>query len=49
MSDMQNLEMILDGIRDELLRIRKIFERQEQQHSMILQKVANENTNARLF
>lgn len=49
MSDLRNLELILDGIRDELMRIRKIFERQEQAQSMILQKVNNENTNARLF
>lgn len=49
MSDMRNLEIILDGIRDELLRIRKILEREENNKSMILQKVNNENSNAKLF
>jgi hypothetical protein len=49
MSDLSNLEMILDGIRDELLRIRKILEREEQSKTMILQKVDNENNNAKLF
>lgn len=49
MSDMRNLEIILDGIRDELLRIRKILEREEHNKSMILQKVNNENLNAKLF
>jgi hypothetical protein len=49
MSDMSNIEMILDGIRDELLRIRKIFEREEHNKSMILQKVNNENYNSKLF
>ena len=48
MSDMKNLEIILDGIRDELLRIRKILEREEQNKSMILQKVNNENFNTKL-
>ena len=45
MNHTQNLEIILDGIRDELLKIRKIFERQEQQQSMILQKANNANIN----
>jgi hypothetical protein len=49
MSDMRNLEIILDGIRDELLRIRKILEREEQSKSMILQKVNNEDTYSKLF
>jgi hypothetical protein len=49
MSDMRNLEIILDGIRDELLRIRKILEREEHNKSMILQKVNNEDFNAKLF
>lgn len=49
MSDTRNLEIILDGIRDELLRIRKIMEREEKTKSMILQKVNNEDSNARLF
>jgi hypothetical protein len=49
MSDIRNLEIILDGIRDELLRIRKILEREEQSKSMILQKVNNENFNTKLF
>ena len=49
MSDLSNLEMILDGIRDELLRIRKILEREEQSKTMILQKVNDENYNAKLF
>lgn len=48
MSDLSNLEMILDGIRDELLRIRKILEREEQSKTMILQKVNNENNYTRL-
>lgn len=49
MNDLSNLEMILDGIRDELLRIRKILEREEQSKTMILQKVNDENYNAKLF
>lgn len=49
MSDTRNLEIILDGIKDELLRIRKIMEREEKAKSMILQKVNNEDSNARLF
>lgn len=48
MSDLSNLEIILDGIRDELLRIRKILEREEQSKTMILQKVNNEKLNSRL-
>lgn len=48
MSDLRNLEIILDGIRDELLRIRKILEREEQSKTMILQKVNNENNYSRL-
>ena len=48
MIDTRNLEIILDGIRDELLRIRKILEREEQNKSMILQKVNNENSYTRL-
>ena len=51
MSDMRNLELILDGIRDELLRIRKIMERKEQSQSMILQKNVsfNEDDQLELF
>lgn len=49
MSDLSNIEMILDGIKDELLRIRKIMEREEQSKSMILQKVNNENFNTKLL
>ena len=49
MSDLSNIEIILDGIKDELLRIRKIMEREEQSKSMILQKVNNENFNTKLF
>lgn len=49
MSDMRNLEIILDGIRDELLRIRKIMEREEQSKTMILQKVNNEDAYPKLF
>ncbi len=48
MIETRNLEIILDGIRDELLRIRKILEREEQNKSMILQKVNNENSYTRL-
>jgi|688.fasta_scaffold15346_30 hypothetical protein len=49
MSDLSNIEIILDGIKDELLRIRKIMEREEQSKSMILQKVNNENFNTKLL
>jgi hypothetical protein len=49
MSDIKNIEIILDGIRDELLRIRKIMEREEQSKSRILQKVNDENFNTKLF
>lgn len=48
MSDLSNIEMILDGIRNELLFIRKIMEREENNKSMILQKVNNENFNSQL-
>lgn len=49
MSNMRDLEIVLDGIKDELMRIRKILEREEHNKSMILQKVNNENFNAKLF
>jgi hypothetical protein len=49
MNDLSNIEMILDGIKNELLHIRKIMEREEQNKSMILQKVNNENFNTKLF
>jgi hypothetical protein len=49
MSDMKNLEIILDGIKDELLRIRKILEREEESKSKILQKVNNENYQTKLY
>lgn len=49
MSNLRNLELILDGVRDELMRIRKILERQEHEKSMILQKVNNEDFNTKLF
>lgn len=49
MNDLTNLEIILDGIRDELSRIRKLMEREENAKSMILQKVNNEDYNAKLF
>lgn len=48
MSDYRNIEIILDGIRDELLRIRKIMEREEESKSKILQKVNNENFRTKL-
>lgn len=49
MSNTRDIEIVLDGIRDELMRIRKILEREEQNKSMILQKVNDENINAKLF
>ena len=49
MSDLSNIEMILDGIRNELLFIRKIMEREEHDKSMILQKVNNENYQTKLY
>ena len=49
MNDLSNIEMILDGIKNELLHIRKIMEREEQNKSMILQKVNNENFNTKLL
>lgn len=49
MSNMRDIEIVLDGIKDELMRIRKILEREEQNKSMILQKVNDENINTRLF
>lgn len=48
MSDLSNIEMILDGIRNELFFIRKIMEREEHNKSMTLQKVSNENFNSEL-
>jgi hypothetical protein len=49
MNDLSNIEMILDGIRNELLFIRKILEREENSKSMILQKVRDEEYNTKLF
>lgn len=49
MNDLRNLELIIDGVRDELMRIRKFLERQEYEKSMILQKVNNEDYNTKLF
>lgn len=48
MSNMRDIEIVLDGIKDELMRIRKILEREEQNKSMILQKANDENSYTRL-
>lgn len=48
MSNMRDIEIVLDGIKDELMRIRKILEREEQNKSMILQKVNDENSYTKL-
>lgn len=51
MSNTRDIEIVLDGIRDELMRIRKILEREEQNKSMILQKGLrrDEDFNTSLF
>lgn len=43
MSDMKNLEALLDGIREELSRIRIVIEQDAYKKQMTLQKVNNEN------
>ncbi len=48
MSDTRNIELLLDGIREELSRIRMILEKDARNKSMILQKVNNENFNSKL-
>ena len=49
MSEYRNLELLLDGIREELSRIRIVLEQDAYKKSMILQKANNENINTRLF
>lgn len=49
MSDMRNLEALLDGIREELSRIRLVIEQDAYKKQMILQKVNDENINTKLF
>jgi hypothetical protein len=49
MSDIRNLEAILDGIREELSRIRLVIEQDAYKKQMTLQKVNDENVNTKLF
>lgn len=49
MSDMRNIEALLDGIREELSRIRIVIEQDAYKKQMILQKVNNEDNNTKLF
>jgi hypothetical protein len=49
MSDTRNLELVLDGIREELYRIRIVLEQDAYKKSMILQKVRDEDNNTKLF
>lgn len=49
MSDMRNLEALLDGIREELSRIRLVIEQDAYKKQMTLQKVNDENFNTKLF
>ncbi len=49
MSDMRNLEALLDGIREELSRIRLVIEQDAYKKQMTLQKVRDENDNTKLF
>lgn len=49
MSDMRNIEILLDYIRLELSGIRKILEQEANSKSMILQKVNNENYQTKLY
>jgi hypothetical protein len=49
MSDIRNLEVVLDGIREELARIRIVLEQDAYKKTMILQKANDENFNTKLF
>jgi len=49
MSDTRNIELLLDGIREELSRIRIVLEQDAYKKSMILQKANDENFNTKLF
>jgi len=49
MSDIRNIEALLDGIREELSRIRIVIEQDAYKKQMILQKVNNEDNNTKLF
>jgi len=49
MSDMRNIELLLDYIRMELSGIRKVLEQEQNRKSMILQKVNNEDSTTKLF
>ncbi len=49
MSDIRNIEVLLDEIREELSRIRIVLEQDAYKKSMILQKVKNEDHNTKLF
>jgi hypothetical protein len=48
MSDLDNITAILDGIREELARIRIVLEQDAYKKSMILQKANDENSYTRL-
>lgn len=47
--DMSDIHLVLDGIREELSRIRMVLEQEAHNKSMILQKVNYEDSNAKLF
>jgi hypothetical protein len=49
MSDIRNIEVLLDGIREELSRIRIVLEQDAYKKTMTLQKVNDENFNTKLF
>jgi hypothetical protein len=49
MSDIRNIEALLDGIKEELSRIRIVLEQDAYKKSMILQKAKDENNNTKLF
>lgn len=49
MSDTRNIELLLDGIREELARIRIVIEQDAYKKQMTLQKVRDENINTKLF
>jgi len=49
MTDIRNIEALLDGIKEELSRIRIVLEQDAYKKSMILQKVRDEDYNTKLF
>lgn len=49
MTDYKGIELVLDGIREELNQIRILLQKEQNRKSMIMQKVSNENYNTKLL